>query len=60
MLAHYDRAESGAFSFRIAQGVEMNRPSVLHARTEKRDGVVTGVWMAGTSVMVSEGYIEVG
>lgn len=59
MLTHCDRAESGAFSFRIVQGVEMNRPSVLDARTEKRDGVVTGVWMAGTSVMVSEGYIEV-
>lgn len=60
MLAQYDSAESGAFSFRIAQGVEMNRPSVLDARTEKRDGNVTGVWMAGTSVMVSEGYIEAG
>jgi predicted PhzF superfamily epimerase YddE/YHI9 len=37
----------------------MGRPSVLEARTEKRDGEVTGVWIGGESVMVSEGFIEV-
>ena len=49
----------GSFGYRIAQGVEMGRPSVLEARTEKRDGVVTATRIGGASVLVSEGTIEV-
>ncbi|MGB1253690.1 MAG: PhzF family phenazine biosynthesis protein, partial [Candidatus Promineifilaceae bacterium] len=60
MLSHYQPAQSGPFSWRIAQGVEMGRPSVLDGRTQKQDGVVTDVWIAGTSVMVTDGYLEVG
>ena len=37
----------------------MGRPSVLEARTEKRDGEVVNVWIGGDSVLVSEGFIEV-
>lgn len=51
---------SGSFRWRIAQGVEMGRPSVLDARTEKREGELHGVWIGGHSVLVSEGLIEVG
>jgi trans-2,3-dihydro-3-hydroxyanthranilate isomerase len=50
----------GPHAWRIAQGVEMGRPSVLEARVEKRGGEVTGVWIGGESVMVCEGTIEVG
>jgi trans-2,3-dihydro-3-hydroxyanthranilate isomerase len=50
---------SGSFAWRIAQGVEMGRPSVLEARTEKRDGSVVGTWIGGNAVLVSEGIIEV-
>ena len=59
LLSHLDEAVDGAFNWRIAQGVEMGRPSVLEARTEKRDGVVVNVWIGGESVMVCEGLIEV-
>jgi trans-2,3-dihydro-3-hydroxyanthranilate isomerase len=59
LLSHLDPANEGDFSFRITQGVEMGRPSLLEARTEKRGGEVVGVWIGGTSVMVSEGWIEV-
>jgi trans-2,3-dihydro-3-hydroxyanthranilate isomerase len=59
LLSHLETAPEGAFTYRIAQGFEMGRPSVLEARTEKRDGEVTGVWIGGESVMVSEGFIEV-
>ncbi len=55
-LRHAD--VDGDFSFRIAQGVEMGRPSVLDARAEKRDGKVTGTWIGGYSVMVADGQIE--
>jgi trans-2,3-dihydro-3-hydroxyanthranilate isomerase len=60
LLTHLDPAVSGTFSWRIAQGVEMGRPSLLQARTEKRDGEVVGVWIGGESVLVSEGTIEAG
>ena len=59
LLSHLDEAAGGSFSWRIAQGVEMGRPSVLEARTEKRDGEVVSVWIGGESVLVSEGLIEV-
>ena len=59
MLTSLMPEQNGRFSWHIAQGVEMGRPSVLDARTEKRDGVVDGVWIAGSSVMVMEGSIEI-
>ena len=60
LLTQERRESSGAFEYRIAQGVEMGRPSVLEARSEKRDGAVSGTWIGGASVLVSEGTIEVG
>jgi trans-2,3-dihydro-3-hydroxyanthranilate isomerase len=59
LLGHYRGAADGSFRWRIAQGVEMGRPSVLEARAEKREGLVTGTWIGGASVLVSEGLIEV-
>jgi trans-2,3-dihydro-3-hydroxyanthranilate isomerase len=50
---------TGHFQWRIAQGVEMGRPSVLDARAEKLDGKLIGAWIGGTTVLVSEGTIEV-
>lgn len=58
LLTHLDQNPDGRFSWRIGQGIEMGRPSVLEARTEKRGGEVTGVWIGGTSVLVSEGWVE--
>lgn len=60
MLTHYDSKADGQFSWRIAQGLEMKRPSILDARTEKQAGTVTGVWIAGNSIMVSQGHINLG
>jgi len=59
LLAHCAAEDSGSFSFRIGQGVEMGRPSTLLARAEKAGGNVTGVWIGGGCVLVSEGVIEV-
>jgi len=59
LLSHYSKVANGNFYWRISQGVEMGRPSVLEARTEKRDGVVVNVWIGGECVLVSEGQIEV-
>jgi len=59
LLSHLRREANGDFNWRIAQGVEMGRPSVLDARTEKRAGAVENVWIGGECVLVSEGSIEV-
>jgi predicted PhzF superfamily epimerase YddE/YHI9 len=54
----YNEAAEGVFHWRIAQGIEVGRPSVLEARAEKREGIVTATWVGGGSVLVSEGVIE--
>lgn len=59
LLAHHDGRRDAELQFRIAQGVEMGRPSVLEARAQKRDGSIVGTWVGGSSVMVAEGMIEV-
>jgi len=59
LLGHHDVTTEGTFTWRIAQGVEMGRPSVLEARAEKRDGVVVVTRVGGHSVLVGTGEIEV-
>ena len=58
LLAHYDAQANGDFTWRIAQGVEMGRPSTLVARAEKKDGAVKTTRIGGASVLVSEGVIN--
>lgn len=60
LLSHCDPAPAGRFKWRIAQGVEMGRPSVLNAEAEKVDGAVVTTSIGGACVMVAEGDIEVG
>jgi len=59
LLRHYGDAEDGTDSWRIAQGVEMGRPSVLDAQADKLGGIVVSTRVGGASVLVSEGVIEV-
>jgi trans-2,3-dihydro-3-hydroxyanthranilate isomerase len=42
----------------IAQGVEMGRPSLLHAHAEKRNGDVTATFIGGRCVPVMAGTLE--
>lgn len=44
---------------RIAQGVDMGRPSLLEATAEKRINRLTGLWISGRCVPVMRGAIEV-
>jgi trans-2,3-dihydro-3-hydroxyanthranilate isomerase len=57
LLAFHDPAATGQFKWRIAQGVEMGRPSTLEARADKREGRVTALYIGGSSVMVSDGTL---
>ncbi|MEM9057563.1 MAG: PhzF family phenazine biosynthesis protein, partial [Pseudomonadota bacterium] len=50
----------GTARWRVAQGVEMGRPSTLQVRAERRDGRVTGTWVGGGCVLVARGHIDIG
>ncbi len=58
LLSFYNSATAGEFRWRILQGVEMERPSFMETRTEKREGQVNKTWIGGSSVMVSEGLFN--
>ena len=45
-------------AWRVEQGVDMGRPSLLLGRTEKRDGLVTAVHIAGYAVRVMHGELN--
>jgi trans-2,3-dihydro-3-hydroxyanthranilate isomerase len=59
LLAGYDSKRDGTIAYRIAQGVEMGRPSTLFAEADKKAGNVVAARIGGDSVMVSEGQITV-
>jgi trans-2,3-dihydro-3-hydroxyanthranilate isomerase len=46
-------------TWRVEQGVDMGRPSLLLGRTEKHGGVVTAVHVAGHAVLVMNGLLHV-
>lgn len=59
LLGRLDPMADGTRRWRIAQGVEMGRPSVLEASVVKRAGTVVEARIGGASVLVSDGMIEV-
>lgn len=59
LLATFRSERDGEIAWRIEQGIEMGRPSLLLGRTEKRDGMVTAVHIAGSAVQVMSGLIDI-
>lgn len=59
LLALLDERSDVTLHWRIAQGVEMGRPSLLEASADKQDGTVTAIRVAGSAIRVAEGWIEV-
>jgi trans-2,3-dihydro-3-hydroxyanthranilate isomerase len=43
---------------RIAQGIEMGRPSLLEAAAEKKNGRITGMWIGGRCAPMMRGVLE--
>ena len=60
LLAACASEADGTFAWRIAQGIEMGRPSLLEASAIKRGGAVETVRIGGRSVLVCDGWIEAG
>ena len=48
-----------ALNLRIAQGVDMGRPSLLEASAEKRGGTIVGMAIGGRCVPMMRGTLEV-
>ena len=59
LLASLRLEQEVELEWRIEQGLDMGRPSLLLGRTEKRDGVVTAVHIAGHAVPVMHGVLNV-
>lgn len=49
----------GEFAWRIKQGVEMGRPSLIEAEAAVREGAVAAVRVGGTAVSVSRGTLTI-
>ena len=59
LLAQLTAAESGEISWRIEQGVDMGRPSLILGRTQKASGEITAVHIAGHCVHMMQGAIHI-
>jgi trans-2,3-dihydro-3-hydroxyanthranilate isomerase len=54
-LAARDARRDGTLRWRIEQGFEMGRPSILEAEADKKDGEVVATRVGGSTVLVTEG-----
>ncbi len=52
--------DEGTLRWRVEQGFEMGRPSILEVEAERVEGAIVQVRVGGASVLVSEGWMEVG
>jgi len=58
-MASREPAATANLGWMIEQGYEMGRPSILTAEAEKKDGEILSVRVGGSSVLVTEGMINV-
>jgi len=58
-IARRDKRTDGTLKWRIEQGFEMGRPSILDIEVDKRGGAVTGVRVGGKAVLVTRGELTI-
>jgi trans-2,3-dihydro-3-hydroxyanthranilate isomerase len=58
LLTTFDPRDRAELAWRIHQGVDMGRPSLLSGRTTKNQGAVTGTHIGGRCVAVLEGILN--
>ncbi len=58
-LARRDSRRDGVLRWRLEQGFEMGRPSILDIEADLAHGAITGVRVGGASVIVCEGTMEI-
>ena len=54
-IAKRDKRAEGTLKWRVEQGFEMGRPSILDVAADKKAGAVTAVRVGGNSVLVTRG-----
>jgi trans-2,3-dihydro-3-hydroxyanthranilate isomerase len=59
-LAIRDPRSDGTLTWRVEQGFEMGRPSILDVEVDKQSGKVTAARVGGESVLVCEGRMDLG
>jgi trans-2,3-dihydro-3-hydroxyanthranilate isomerase len=57
-LAGRDTRRDGTLKWRVEQGFEMGRPSILDAEADKKDGKLIITRVGGQTVMMTEGTME--
>jgi trans-2,3-dihydro-3-hydroxyanthranilate isomerase len=57
-LARREKLTSGSARWVIEQGIEMGRPSRMEVEADAASGVLTAVRVGGTSVVMSEGHLQ--
>jgi trans-2,3-dihydro-3-hydroxyanthranilate isomerase len=58
-LAKRDERRDGTLRWRLEQGFEMKRPSILDIEADVTRGAITGVRVGGATVLVSEGTMRI-
>lgn len=58
-LAQFAKVENGLLGWVIEQGFEIGRPSILNVEADLAGGAITAVRVGGSSVLVSEGEMEI-
>jgi trans-2,3-dihydro-3-hydroxyanthranilate isomerase len=59
LLASLRRESDLTLKLRVAQGVDMGRPSILEASAEKHDGAIAGLSIGGRCVTMMRGTLEI-
>lgn len=54
-----DETADGTLHWKVEQGFEMGRPSMLHIEAEKVKGEIVSIRLGGAAVLVSEGTMEI-
>lgn len=58
-LGKRDETQTGTLHWRVEQGFEMGRPSIIDVEADKAESEITEIRVGGRSVLVSEGTIDV-
>lgn len=58
-IAKRDQRADGTLKWRIEQGFEMGRPSILDLEVDKLAGAITGVRVGGNAVLVTRGELTI-
>jgi trans-2,3-dihydro-3-hydroxyanthranilate isomerase len=54
-----DARSEGLFAWRVEQGFEMGRPSIMELEADVRGGAPTAVRVGGATVLMTEGRMEI-